>query len=268
MQAKEPWMSLGWRHDLWDLVRYYCSLRGERQKAEWLKVLASTGAMIVGDSPALAVAPDDVELIVKYLDERPKLFSTAFGQLRTEDEALAYCKSKSISVGTTPTQSADHHQSSKALVAAVSHIAQTVCTPLGVTFEPNPQSRCVWCSEHSLHVTARNLDGAIPALANPTVIWEIKEYWGKTSGGSKMSDAVYECNLVGRELREFEERTGVSVKHIVFVDGREQWNKRRSDLARFIDLANQGLVDHLFVGSQVESDWERTLRAILEPEQH
>jgi hypothetical protein len=62
-----------------------------------------------------------------------------------------------------------------------------------------------------LHVSARNLDGAIPSLANPYLVWEIKEYWGKTKGGSKMSDAVYECHLVGLELRDFETRGGLTV---------------------------------------------------------
>ena len=55
------------------------------------------------------------------------------------------------------------------------------------------------------------------------MVWEIKEYWGKTKGGSKMSDAVYECALVGLELRDFEERTGAPrVQHVVFVDGKDQ----------------------------------------------
>jgi hypothetical protein len=112
-------------------------------------------------------------------------------------------------------------------------------------------------------VTARNLDGAIPALTNPTVVWEIKEYWGKTKGGSKMSDALYECNLVGLELREFEEYAGLRVAHIVFLDGKEQWTVRRSDVVRFIDLHNQGLIDHLIVGREVENDWARILNAAL-----
>ena len=117
--------------------------------------------------------------------------------------------------------------------------------------------------DNNLHVTARNLDGAIPSLANPTIIWEIKEYWGKTKGGSKMSDAVYECNLVGRELREFEERSSASIKHIVFVDGKEQWSHRQSDLKRFIDLFHQGIIDHLVVGREVETEWKKILQTLL-----
>lgn len=94
------------------------------------------------------------------------------------------------------------------------------------------------------------------------MVWEIKEYWGKTKGGSKMSDAVYECALVGRELREFEERSGADpVSHIVFLDGAAQWSHRQSDLKRFMDLFHQGFIDHLIVGREVETGWEELLRS-------
>ena len=121
--------------------------------------------------------------------------------------------------------------------------------------------------ENNLHVSARNLDGAIPSLYQPKILWEIKEYWGGgdgKEGGSKMSDAVYECNLVGRELREFEDRTGQPhITHIVFLDGKSQWGSRSSDLKRFIDLFHQGIIDLLFVGREVETDWKETLSALL-----
>src|SRR5207249_357235 len=132
-------------------------------------------------------------------------FDQACTLLRSEEDALAYCAAKGIAVGKTTTRSLEHHQSSKALVAAVSAIANRVCNRHGFDADLNPRTRCVWCAQNGLHVTARNLDGAIPSLANPFIVWEIKEYWGKTEGGSKMSDALYECNLVGRELREYEE---------------------------------------------------------------
>lgn len=78
-----------------------------------------------------------------------------------------------------------------------------------------------------------------------------------------MSDAVYECHLVGRELREFEDRTKTSVAHIAFVDGREQWGHRQSDLRRFIDLFNQGIIDYLLIGKEVETEWEGLLDSLL-----
>lgn len=263
MQASAKWKDIGWRHGVWELVRYYFSLRGDQQRDLWLSELRSSGQMSVGIAEAFPIDRDDVELLSQYLGERRPLVASAYANLRSEEAALSFCRANSIAVGQTRTKNADHHQSSKALVATVSHISATVCHSLHTSLESNPQKRCVWCTDRALHVTARNLDGAIPGLANPVVIWEIKEYWGKTNGGSKMSDAVYECSLVGRELREFQERSGVKVHHVVFVDGLEQWTARRSDLARFIDLTYQGLIDHLFVGAEVECNWSIALRQML-----
>ena len=72
---------------------------------------------------------------------------------------------------------------------------------LPVTFDPRFLTTVTRDGE-PLRTLARRVDGACPGVVNPIAIWEIKEYWGKTKGGSKMSDAVYECHLVGRELRE------------------------------------------------------------------
>ena len=97
----------------------------------------------------------------------------------------------------------------------------------------------------------------MPSLFNPRAVWEIKEYWGVRRGGSKMSDAIYECQLVGQELRAFEDLHGTHVVHYVFLDGREQWSHRRSDIRRAIDLLCMGLVDELIVGREVLSEWPR-----------
>jgi hypothetical protein len=82
-----------------------------------------------------------------------------------------------------------------------------------------------------------------------------------------MSDAVYECNLVGRELREFEEQVQQKVIHIVFVDGLTQWTARKSDLKRFIDLTNQGLIDFLLAGREIETHFEPLLMTLLESQE-
>jgi len=243
-------------------VRYYYSLRG-KQRDELRSQLIDYGRMSTADNKEFMIGQTTISLFEEYIHARENELENALSKLRSEKNALDFCKKMKIDVGTTRTKNVDHHQSSKALVATVSHIASEVCKSLKFSIDANPQQRCVWCNERGLHVTARNLDGAIPGLANPTVIWEIKEYWGMTLGGSKMSDAVYECNLVGRELREFEERSGLNVKHVVFVDGQDQWAVRKSDLARFLDLMNQGLIDYLFVGVEVETDWEPALKKML-----
>ena len=263
MIADAKWRSLGWQHPLWDLVRFYLSLRHKSSRAKWLERLERTKVLSVEENKSFQIDPEHVRLFFEYLTQREQDLATAFSLLRTEEEALAFCSQKAIQVRQTTTRNQDHHQSSKAMVATVSSLAESVCQQHGTGINANPQRRCVWCIEKGLHVSARNIDGAIPSLANPTIIWEIKEYWGITSGGSKMSDAVYECNLVGRELRDFEARAGIKVIHIVFVDGKTQWTARQSDLKRFIDLTNQGLIDYLFIGREIETEWEPTLSKLL-----
>jgi hypothetical protein len=263
MKAEKIWADLGWRHPLWDLLRFYSSLRGDGAKLLWLKKLISTSKLEIEGSSAFTIPKENTDLLVQYLRDRANMISLAFESLRSEGDALKHCEEIKVAVGKTATKNAEHHQSSKALVASVSAIAMKVARLRGLKINPDPQKRCVWCNANGLHVTARNLDGAIPGLANPVVVWEIKEYWGVTKGGSKMSDAVYECNLVGRELREFEDLNGIKVAHIVFVDGKNQWTARKSDLVRLIDLLNQGFIDFLFVGKEIETSWEPTLHSLL-----
>jgi hypothetical protein len=258
------WKSLGWRHPVWELVRYFRAIRGAGNRAKWLDTLARE-YVIRGESDdvALRIEKDQVDVLVAYLKTSPEDLAGAFARFRSEDEANAFCKTIEAKVLKTTTKNVEHHQSSKAMIAAVATIAELTCSKLKIKIDPNPQRRCIWCSNHGLHVSARNLDGAIPGLLNPAIVWEIKEYWGQTGGGSKMSDAVYECNLVGRELREFEERTSVRVTHMVFIDGKTQWESRRSDVVRFIDLFHQGLIDDLIIGKDVETEWEPLLRNLL-----
>jgi len=264
MTAQDNWKSLGWRHTLWDLVRYYLSLaRRKSEQASWLEELESVNKMRVGDSAELPIEKEHVKLFFEYLKERELNVAALYKNLRSEEQAIKACDDRQLKVQFTRTKSQDHHQSSKAVISLVNGIVKKVCDERGLRYDSNPQSRCVWCKENRLHVTARNLDGAIPALANPSLVWEIKEYWGGTAGGSKMSDAVYECNLAGRELREFEEATEFKVVHVVFVDGLTQWTARRSDLKRFVDLTNQGLIDYLFAGSEIETGLEPLLRQFL-----
>ncbi len=261
MNINEKWRDLGWKHPLWDYVRFYSVVRTQKKaiRAAWEEKMRD-GKMEIDDNHELQIPPGHAELFFDYMRARADDFEMATGLLRTEQEANDFCDQIGARVSEVKTRSQEHHQSSAAMVAAVGHIASAHCSARGLDVSVSPTRRCVWLVENQLHVTARRLDGAIPSLDSPSMVWEIKEYWGKTKGGSKMSDAVYECALVGLELRDFEERTGGQrVQHVVFVDGKDQWSYRASDLKRFIDLFHQGMIDHLIVGREVETKWERLL---------
>jgi hypothetical protein len=262
MERTAQWKKIVWHHPVWELVRYYRSLRGAERKGDFISVLKKEQHIAIEDK-TLPVSKETVELLIKYIGQDDKRLDKAISLLRTEGEALKYCGQNDFIVGTTTTKNKSHHQSSKAMIASVNGVAEKMCRKYEYTFDPDPHNRCVWINDNNLHVTSRNLDGAIPSLADPFLIWEIKEYWGKSKGGSKMSDAVYECQLVGRELREFEDASKQSTTHVVFLDGSEQWSHRKSDLRRFIDLTYQGLIDHLIVGKEVETEWAKLLRRKL-----
>jgi hypothetical protein len=265
VQVNTGWRKLGWRHPVWDILRFYSVVRaqGKNIARDWRANLEQSAVLEVDEKNSFPVDRKHVRRFCRYLDGQEADLQAANAALRDEASAIAFAKSMEAQIRVIATQSADHHQSSAAMVAAVSYIAEKVCKAKRLGCDTDPQRRCVWLAEKQLHVTARNLDGAAPALLFPKVIWEIKEYWGKTKGGSKMSDAVYECHLVGRELREFEDRTGTSVSHVAFLDGREQWSHRQSDLRRFIDLFHQGIIDNLIIGKEVETDWEPLLASLL-----
>jgi hypothetical protein len=294
MKVDDRWRKLTWRHPLWDYVRFYAGLnKGHNYHKEWVAKLKEGVFEVdpgIGQEPAsggpkrkpkpittpipearkptiLTVPPEHLPLFLKYVEERDAGYEEAALKLRTKEQALDYCEGLKLVVAMTKTKLVGWQDSPKAMVAAVTNVANIVCEEKSVGLVASPQKRGVWLIDNDLHVSARNLDGAIPSLFQPSILWEVKEYWGGgdgKDGGSKMSDAVYECNLVGRELREFEERTNrTRIAHIVFLDGYCQWAARSSDLKRFIDLFHQGLIDYLFVGKEVETDWKPVLEKLL-----
>jgi hypothetical protein len=265
VKTNKKWRKLGWRHPLWDYIRFFSVVQRQRRKEKeaWIERLRNNGLLEIDADTSLPVPEEHVKLFFDYLESRKKDLEHAKSVLRTEAEALTCCRDLDAVVAKVTTKNQQHHQSSAAMVAAVSAIASMEAEERGLSIVVKPDRRCAWLINNQFHVTARNLDGAIPSLAMPKVVWEIKEYWGQTKGGSKMSDAVYECALVGRELREFEERAKASIVHVAFLDGKEQWSHRESDLRRFIDLFHQGIIDHLIIGREVETDWQPLLAGVL-----
>lgn len=267
MRRHADYAGTSWDDPFWHVVRLVLDERSKRRRTppfgDGGDVLAFLE--VIGTGPAVGLLDylltrrDQAELVARYLAHRAEQVAIMEADLlRTEDEALAdLAELSDVEVVRYGTRSTDHHQSSKVMVATVATLTRMTCEDAAVTFNDDPQSRAVVIGNEHIWVSPRRLDGALPALLNPVAVWEIKEYWGVTGGGSKMSDAIYECQLVGEELRAFEDLHGIRVHHYAFLDGKAQWAARRSDLGRAVDLLSSGLLDELIVGREVLNEWPR-----------
>lgn len=103
-----------------------------------------------------------------------------------------------------------------------------------------------------LRTLARRVDGAFPSVINPTVIWEIKEYYYTTTFGSRVADGVYETLLDGMELEELYEHEKIKVLHYLMIDAHYTWwDCGKSYLCRIVDMLHMGYVDEVLFGYEI-----------------
>ncbi|HMI85611.1 MAG TPA: hypothetical protein VK550_16050 [Polyangiaceae bacterium] len=113
-----------------------------------------------------------------------------------------------------------------------------------------------------LRTLSRRMDGAYPDIVNPHAVWEVKEYYGTTTFGSRVADGVYETMLDGFELAELLEHEKRKVLHYLIVDDRfTWWDCGRSYLCRIVDMLHMGLVDEVLFGREVLTRWPAIVQA-------
>jgi hypothetical protein len=124
------------------------------------------------------------------------------------------------------------------------------------TFDHNPRAPLTFARDGMpLRTLFRWMDGAYPNVNHPVAAWEIKEYYGTTTFGSRVADGVYETALDGYELNDLREES-VEVEHYLFLDDRfTWWECGRSYLCRIVDMLHAGLLDGAFFGSEVVEEW-------------
>jgi len=133
----------------------------------------------------------------------------------------------------------------------------------GKTFCDNPRGlSLITDKDNKPAITlSRWMDGAYPTIHNPIAIWEIKEYYGTTTFGSRVADGVYETQLDGYELLEAEKILGKKIEHYLFVDDNfTWWIKGKSYLCRLIDMMHIGLVDEVIFGREVATRWPEIVK--------
>ena len=134
---------------------------------------------------------------------------------------------------------------------------------LNKDFDDNPRKLCyVTDQDNKLVATfSRWMDGAFPGVENPSAVWEVKEYYGTTTFGSRVADGVYESQLDGYEIRDAQKASGRKIEHYLFVDDRfTWWIKGKSYLCRLIDMMHVGLVDEVIFGKEVITRWPEIVK--------
>ena len=146
------------------------------------------------------------------------------------------------------------------LAGLVGMIAESVLGPTGYIDDARRLS--VLTRDNMLEgVFSRRFDGATPDTKNPRAVWEIKEYYGTTTFGSRVADGVYETLLDGYEIESARRELGIEIAHFLFIDDRfTWWDCGRSYLCRMIDMLHTGHVDQVFFGREVLTEWEKALR--------
>lgn len=126
----------------------------------------------------------------------------------------------------------------------------------GAEFDHNPRGPLTFARDGMpLRTLFRWMDGAYPNVNHPHAAWEIKEYYGTTTFGSRVADGVYETALDGYELNDLR-NSGVEVEHFLFLDDRfTWWDCGRSYLCRIVDMLHADLLDGAFFGKEVVAEW-------------
>lgn len=133
-------------------------------------------------------------------------------------------------------------------------------------FDHNPRGPLTFARDGMpLRTLFRWMDGAYPNVNHPHAAWEIKEYYGTTTFGSRVADGVYETALDGYELNDLRDR-GVEVEHFLFLDDHWTWWKMgRSYLCRIVDMLHADLLDGVFFGKEVVTEWPPIVAGWPEP---
>ena len=133
----------------------------------------------------------------------------------------------------------------------------TEATLGGMDFEANPRGLAtIIRNGKPLRTLSRWMDGAYPSINNPIALWELKEYYGTTTFGSRVADGVYETMLDGLELKELEEHEGIHIEHYLIVDDYfTWWECGKSYLCRLVDMMHMDIVDEVLLGREVLIRW-------------
>jgi hypothetical protein len=208
---------------------------------------------------------DLVADVLSYLNWRTDALNTKVAPLfMNRDQAAAEYDKLKTALKPTRGASMNKQKGEKRhvayLSAIVSMIAEDILGADGYVDDARRLAFLAWDGRLE-EIFSRRFDGALPDTENPLAVWEVKEYYGTTTFGSRVADGVYETLLDGYEIEGVRTRHGKEIAHFLFIDDRfTWWDCGRSYLCRMIDMLHTGHVDEIFFGREVLTDWAPRLR--------
>jgi hypothetical protein len=258
--------------DFWALVKYASeslgySKRSKKTSGSNLKQYDLAEIEALADNFAIS---DNVEMVVEYLNYRANLIENNIRPLLMNRE-----KAQTVFDRLRNTYSPNCHLPMNKQKGEKRHYSYFTCIVNMLTeknlkgreFEDNPRNLCLITNTDNRLVKtfSRRVDGAYPDILNPTAIWEIKEYYGTTTFGSRVADGVYETLLDGYEIIEAEQVGGQKIEHYLLVDDWfTWWVKGKSYLCRLVDMAHAGFVDEVIFGEEVLTRWPEIVKIWLQ----
>lgn len=212
--------------------------------------------------------PDVVQLedVVTYLNWRADKLNEISALFMDRNEAAAEFERLKAEINPARKLAMNKQKGDKRhpayLANMVGMIAEKALGPEG--FVDDARRLAIVTSNNMIEeIFSRRFDGAFPDTRDPKAVWEIKEYYGTTTFGSRVADGVYETLLDGFELNGVLTRMGRNIQHYLFIDDRYTWwDCGKSYLCRMVDMLHTGHVNEIFFGRQVLTDWEKTLRSL------
>lgn len=201
-----------------------------------------------------------LEILIEYLNHRARILEDEIEpNLMSRDQAKEIFEKLKKELNPTCSLPMNKQKKEKKHYAYLTCIVNMLTEKLlgGYLFDGNPQRLTVITkNEKPIRTFVRRIDGAYPSINNPNALWEIKEYYGTKTFGSRVADGLYESILDGEELFELRTNEGIRIKHYLIVDDHfTWWIKGKSYLCRIIDMMHMGYVDEVLFGKEVLSRW-------------
>ena len=259
-------------HDFWAIVKYASEQAGyttRKTRAVPSAFRTLSTAQIRETLTERSIDPHSItaetyDLVAAYIAHRAKVLTEEVGpSLMTRDEARQCFEEVKAKVNPRIAATMNRQKGEKRheayLSSMVAMFAEEAFGHEG--FVNDAQKLAILTENNALKgIFSRRFDGVIPSTRNPIAMWEVKEYYGTTSFGSRVADGVYETLLDGYEINAFENAFGRRMAHYLFVDDKfTWWDMGKSYLCRMIDMLHTGHVDEVFFGRQVVSQWPAAL---------